>query len=184
LNFTSNVIIDSGTLLLGGNGRTNSINPNATLNLSQNATLSMAGTGALTRTAAQTFQNLTLTGNSTIDFANLPGNSSLTFANIVMNGNTLDIFDWSGDLSSTQAGSFTHLYDLSSLSASDLGNIHFYAGNSISSEFLGIGGFSGNNEIVPVPEPGVIVAAIMLLGCLVFANRGMLIALINRRRVA
>ena len=143
----------------------------------------MGGKDATSRTASQTFASLTLTADSTIDFANLSGDSSLTFANIVMNGNTLNIFDWSGDQSSTQAGSFTHLYDLNSLSASDLSHINFYAGNSISSQFLGIGGFSGN-EIVPVPEPGVIVAAIMLLGCLVFANRGMLIAMINRRRVA
>ena len=188
LSGSTNVNLNGGTLLLGGNGRTDSVNTNTALSLN-GGTLSMGGTNATSRSASQTFASLTLTADSTIDFANLSGDSSITFANIVMNGNTLNIFDWSGTTfygdqqSSTQVGTFTHLYDLSSLSASDLSNIHFYAGNDTSSQFLGIGGFSGN-EIVPVPEPGVIVAAIMLLGCLVFANRGMLIALINCRRVA
>jgi autotransporter-associated beta strand protein len=188
LTGTSNVVENSGTLLLGGNGRTNTVDTTANLNLN-GGTLSMGGTNATTRTASQTFATLTLTGNSTInyiDFANLSGNSSLTFASIVMNGNTLNIFDWSGsnlygDQSSSQVGFFTHLFDQSSLSASDLSNINFYAGNSISSQFLGTGAFSGH-EIVPVPEPGVIVAAALLVGWLLFANRGMLIALINRRR--
>ena len=188
LSGSTNVNLNGGTLLLGGNGRTDSVNTNTALSLN-GGTLSMGGTNATSRSASQTFASLTLTADSTIDFANLSGDSSITFANIVMNGNTLNIFDWSGTTfygdqhSSTQDGTFTHLYDLSSLSASDLSHINFYAGNDTSSQFLGIGGFSGN-EIVPVPEPGVIVAAIMLLGCLVFANRGMLIALINRRRVA
>jgi hypothetical protein len=149
----------------------------------------MGGANATSRTASQSFATLTLTGNSTIsyiDFANLSGDSSLTFASIVMNGNTLDILNWSGTnqwgtQSTTQTGSFTHLFDQSGLTNDELAHINFYAGSSISSQFLGTGAFSGN-EIVPVPEPGVIIAAMMLLGWLLFANRGMLIALINRRQ--
>ena len=191
LSGTSNVIVNSGTLLLGGNGRTNSVDTTANLNLN-GGTLSMGGKDATSRTASQTFGTLTLTGNSTInyiDFANLSGDSTLTFASILMNGNTLDILNWSGtnlsgEQSVTQAGFFTHLFDQSSLSASDLANINFYAGNSISSQFLGNGFQNGFGEIVPVPEPGVIVAAALLVGWMLFANRGMLIAMINRRRMA
>ena len=189
LSGTKNVIVNGngGTLLLGGNSAANTINPAANLELNS-GTLSMGGTNATSRTASQTFGTLTLTGNSTIsyiDFADLSGDSSLTFASIVMNGNTLDILNWSGTNqwgteSETQRGSLTHLFDQSGLTNDELAHINFYAGSSISSQFLGSGAFSGN-EIVPVPEPGVIIAAMMLLGWLLFANRGMLIALINRR---
>jgi len=187
LTGTSNVISNGGTLLLGGNGRTNSVDATANLNLN-GGTLSMGGTNATSRTASQTFATLTLTGNSVIDFANLSGNSSLTFGNITMNGNSLAIYDWSGThqwgtQSSTQVGTLTHLYDLNpgSLSSQDLNNISFYSGG-LGSTFLGNAAFSGN-EIVPVPEPGVIVAAALLLGWLIFANRGLLLAVVARRRV-
>jgi len=108
-----------------------------------------------------------------------------------MNANTLDVFDWNGTnqwgTTSTTGGAPTYLYDSTiGDSGLNLANIRFYAGSSEDSQFLG-SGFQINSgiyagEIVPVPEPGVIIAAMMLLGWLLFANRGMLIALINRRQ--
>jgi autotransporter-associated beta strand protein len=181
-NTPSVTVQNGGTLLLGNN---NQINTNAALSLNS-GTLSMGGNGT-TRATAQTFASLTLTGNSVIDFANLTGDSSLTFGTIALNNNSLSIYNWSGTnqygtQSSTQVGTFTHLYDLNSgsLSSADLNNVSFYSGG-LGSTFLGNAAFSGN-EIVPVPEPGVIVAAALLLGWMLFSNRGLLLALIARRR--
>jgi autotransporter-associated beta strand protein len=178
LTATSNVVVANGaTLLLSGN---NNIHTSAPLAL-QGGTLSMGGQvgqgiGA-TRASAQTFASLTLTANSTIDFSSLSGNSSLTFNTITMNGNELFVFNWSSNV--------TRLFDssTSSLSAMDLNNISFFSGGIGSSTFLGKGTFSGT-EIVPVPEPSVIMAAALLLGWMLFANRGVLINLISRRRSA
>jgi hypothetical protein len=139
LSGASNLIINGGTLLLGGNGRTNSVDPTATLQL-DGGTLSVSGAGAITRTAAQTFASLTLSANSTIDFANLSGNSSLTFGNITLNGNKLNIFDWGG------SNSFN--LNSNNLTFTDLGNINFYSGSTTNSVFLGSGTISGN-MIVP-----------------------------------
>ena len=190
LSATGNVAINGGTLLLGGNQLTNTVNSSANIDLN-NGGISMSGTNATSRTASQTFGTLTLTltANSTInyiDFANLTGDSSLTFASIVMNGNTLNIFDWSGtniygEQSGTQIGTLTHLFNKGSLSTTDLANINFYAGNSISSQFLGNGFQNGFGEIVPVPEPGVVIAACMLLVWLLVTNRGTLLALVTVR---
>ena len=103
-----------------------------------------------------------------------------------MNGNSLNVFDWSGtniygDQSGTRIGTLTHLFNQGSLSTADLANINFYAGNSISSQFLGNGFQNGFGEIVPVPEPGVVIAACMLLVWLLVANRGTLLALVTVR---
>ena len=186
LTATTNVIVNGGTLLLGGNGRTNSINSASTLTMS-NSTIALNGTGATSRTAVQTFASLTLTGNGTIDFAALTGSSSLTFGSIVGLGTyKLTIFDWNGTnqwgTTSTTGGvgQYTFLYDLSGLNASELANISFYSGNTTSSGFLGTAAFSGN-QIVPVPEPGVIIAAMMLLGCLLWSFRGTITTLAARR---
>jgi len=174
LSGTTNVVINGGTLLLGGNGKNNPVNTNAALTLNS-ATLSMAGLTATSRTASQTFASLTLTANSTIDFGNLTGTSSLTFGTITMNGNSLSVDNYNGSplfgtpSTTGGAGQYTTLYDLnaSSLSPTDLSNISFYSGNGTG--FLGTGTFQGN-EIIAVPEPGVIVSALLLFACLVLPS--------------
>ena len=187
LGGTTQVNVSGGTLLLGGNGKVSPINTSATVTLGTAAnspsTLSMGGivaNGATARTASQTFSSLTLTGNSTIDFASLSGTSSLTFSSITMNGKSLNVFDWNGTnlwgTTSTTGGvgQYTHLIDLagSGDAGLNLANISFYSGNSTSSGFLGNGQFAGN-EIVPVPEPSVLIAAALLLGWLLFSQRNL-----------
>ncbi|MCE9588367.1 MAG: autotransporter-associated beta strand repeat-containing protein [Verrucomicrobia bacterium] len=189
-NSSSVVVQNGGTLLLSGS---NQVNPNATLTLGGGA-LSMGGNGTLgNRAAAQTFASLTLTANSSIDFANLSGISKLTYGSITMGPtNKLTIFNWNGTslwgTTSTTGGigQYTQLIDFlgSSDSGVNLANISFYSGNTTGSGFLGHGAFSGT-QIVPVPEPGVIASAALLSGWMLcwlfFANRGVLINLINRR---
>jgi len=170
LSGTSAVNLNGGTLLLGGN---NQVNTSADLNLN-GGTLSMGGNGS-TRASAQTFDTLTLTANSVIDFAALTGTSSLTFSSIAGLGSyTLSIWNWTADT--------TRLYDSSGngLSSGNLANISFYSGAG--SGFLGTGSFSSfNNEIVPVPEPGVVISALLLLGWLLYSFRMPILARIRAR---
>jgi hypothetical protein len=91
----------------------------------------------------------------------------LTFGSITgLSANTLSIWNWS-----SADGNATRLYDtqVGGLSTSELANISFYSGSG-GSTFLGTGGFSGS-EIVPVPEPSVVIAALLLLGSLAFLLR-------------
>jgi hypothetical protein len=119
-----------------------------------------------------------------ISFANLRGTSSMSFGSITLNGNSLSIYNWNGTnlwgTTSTTGGEnqFTHLLTSTGLSQSDLNSISFYSGEGTG--FLGNGFYNGS-EIVPVPEPGAVIAACMLLGWLLAANRGFIATLIRRR---
>lgn len=171
---TSAVNLNGGTLLLGGN---NQVNTNAILAMDA-GTLSMGGNGS-TRAGEQNFASLTLTGNSTIDFSSLTGNSTLSFGSITgLDQYTLSIWNWSDAV-----GNQTKLYDTGGgLSFSELANISFYSGAG--SGFLATGTFSSGNEIVPeivpIPEPGVVLSALLLVGCMLYSFRAPLLRLARR----
>ena len=175
---------NGGTLLLGA---ANQVNTNSALNLGAtgtSGTLSMGGNGS-TRASTQTFNTLTLSANSSIDFANLTGQSALYFRKISgLSTYTLSIFNYNGVTSPTGTGGldqYTSLYakagaGLSGFTAGELSNIKFYSGSDSSSTFLGDGSFSsitfnGFNQIVPVPEPGVLLAELLLLGWMIYSFR-------------
>jgi autotransporter-associated beta strand protein len=155
LSGTTNVVVNGGTLLLGAS---NGINTNAAITLG-GGTLSMgAGT---TRASAQTFGTLTLTANSVIDYSALSGASSLTFTNITgLSGTSqLAIYDYSPGT--------TKLYDsATNLTSAQLADISFYSG--FGTGFIGTGIFSGT-QIIPVPEPSVVISGLLLLGWLIFS---------------
>ena len=173
LSGTTNIAISSGSsLLLGSGGNANTVNTSASMSLG--GTLSMGGTGGSTRTSSQTFGALTLTGNSTIDFSSLSGTSSLYFNSISQGTGTtysLSVYNYTPGT--------TSLYDLNDSGSLDLSKISFYsdAGTSM----IGTASLNGT-QIVPVPEPGVVIAAFMLLGWLLVANRGMFLSPIRSRR--
>jgi autotransporter-associated beta strand protein len=192
LTATTAVTVNSGSTLLLGSSVANSINTDANLTLG-GGQLSMgaAGTGG-SRASSQTFNSLTLTANSSIDYANLTGLSSLYFSNISgLSTYTLSIFNYNGSNlsggSSTTGGEgqFTKLYAATGGAfGANLGNILFFAGSDASSSFLGGGTFSGPSEggftqIVPVPEPSVVIAALMLLAWLLYTNRSAMRRLIG-----
>ena len=183
LTQTASITVTNGATLLLGSTLANSINTNSTLNLG-GGQLSMGGAGVgANRASSQTFASLTLTANSSIDFTTLSGTSSLYFSTIRgLSTYTLSIFNWNGTnlygQSSATGGAnqFTRLYAATDGSfASALGNIRFYSGSTTSSTFVGEGSFSGPSsggftQIVPVPEPNVVIAAIMLLGFLLHSQ--------------
>jgi len=164
---STNIVVNSGgTLLLGGNGQTTT-NTALTLN---GGTISTGG-GISTRAGTNSFSTLTLTANSTIDFSQLPGNTSLIFGNITsssLDTYTLTITNWSGTEAWGQiigGGTQTALIDLvgsGSFNATELSHISFYGTNG---SFLGTATFDGSGvQLIPVPEPTVIIAGGLLLG--------------------
>jgi hypothetical protein len=182
LTQTASITVTNGATLLLGSSSANSINTNAALNLG-GGTLSIGGAGVgANRAGDQTFALLTLTANSSIDFAALTGTSSLYFSTISgLSTYTLSIFNWNGTnlygQSSATGGAnqFTRLYAATDGSFdSALGNIRFYSGSTTSSTFMGEGSFSGPSsggftQIVPVPEPSVVIAAFLLLAFLILS---------------
>ena len=168
LSGTTNVLVQAGaTLLLGNTGAANSVNSTSALTLA-GGTLSMGGSnagGSVKTSVLQAFGALTLTANSIIDFSMLSGNSTLTFASITgLSANTLSIWNYS-----SASGSATTLNDSSSLTSSELANISFFSGAGTGQIGAGAGFSSGTSgEIVPVPEPSVVIVAALLLGWLLF----------------
>jgi len=169
LSGTASVTVNSGaTLLLGGN---NQINQNATLALG--GTLSMGG-GDTNRASSLSLGTLTLTANSVIDFSNLTGMSSITFSSIVQNGWVLDIYNYD------VPGGTTHLYDSNGLADNlDLSKILFFSDNGLTQIAISPS-FSGNEIVVAVPEPGVVISALMLLGILLWSGRPALARALRR----
>jgi hypothetical protein len=131
------------------------------------------GAGSANKASAQTFANLTLTGNSTIDFSSLGGSSILTFTGTgLLNGNALSVWNWT---------EYTQLIfskgETGSGLSNQLANISFFSGSG--SGFIGTGEFVGleiqPNAITPVPEPSVVLAGLLLLGWMLFSFRSHLL---------
>jgi autotransporter-associated beta strand protein len=160
LSGVSTINLNGGSLLIGGNNQVNSA-----ANLSMNGgTVSVASTST-----GSSFANLTLTGNSVINFSGLTSGSSLTFTGVVnaLNGNTLSVYNYTPGVASLV---FTQGLDASGISSADLSNIRFFSDSGLTSLGSAGGSFSGS-EIVPVPEPSVILAAILMVALMAFAKR-------------
>lgn len=160
----ANVNLNGGTLLLNSGS---SINPSANLNMK-------GGTLAL-GPSSPSFSNLTLTGNSVVNFAGLAAGSTLTFSGIAtMNGYTLTIDNY---VPGSSHLNFTSL--VPNLSDTDLLNIQFFSDNGLTSLGSAGGSFSGT-EIVPVPEPSVVLASILIVALMAFAKREQISRLARR----
>lgn len=173
LGGTSGIRVSAGSTLLPGGS--NQINTKSRLTL-EGGKLSMASIGSPNRAPVQEFASLTLTADSVIDFGALAGTSTLTFGSIAGLGTySLSVHNWNGatlwGATSATGGAFqyTSLQDLTAtkLSLGNLANISFYSG--VGTGFLGTGGIVGN-EIVPIPEPCVVIASIMLLAFLLHSH--------------
>lgn len=159
LSSTNVTVSSGGTLLLGGS---NQLSQTASLNLN-GGTLSMGGSSVRANSLA--VGSLTLTANSVIDFSSLGGASSFTVESIkgLSANSILSIYNY--DPSRT----VTRLFDSagsSDFSPALLADIKFYSGTG--SGFLGVAGFSGN-EIMPVPEPSVVLA-LLVCGALMLGH--------------
>jgi autotransporter-associated beta strand protein len=174
LGGTAGVVVNTGGTFLLGSGTANRVATNARLTLN-GGSLSMGA--ASTRASSQQFSSLTLTANSIIDFANLSGNSALYFSTFsgLSSTSSLSIYHWSGQpvWGGASPGDPTRLYALlHNLNTEQIGYISFYSGSGTG--FLGTGTFSssstsgGFTEIVPIPEPSIMMATFLLLSSVIF----------------
>lgn len=164
LGSTPSIAINNGgTLLLGGSG--DRINDGAAVTLNGGT----FNTGGFSETAG----SLTLSLSSTIDFGG--GASILTFASADTanwtGGAILSIINWSGT-PVTGGGTDRLVFSASTLSQSQLDNIHFFSDSGVTqigtgTSFLGSPSF----EIVPVPEPSTVFAGLGLLGLAAWRER-------------
>jgi len=177
LNATAGVLVNTGSTFLLGRGTANQVSPNASLTLNGGSLSMGAGT---VRASSQEFTSLTLTANSVIEFTNLSGSSDLYFSTFsgLSSTSSLSIYHWSGEpvWGGASPGDPTRLYALlNDLNSAQLGNISFYSGSGTG--FLGTGTFStsstsgGFSEIVPIPEPAVMIATFLLLSTMILSWR-------------
>jgi autotransporter-associated beta strand protein len=159
--FTGTVNINSGTLLLGA--------PDI---INNSANMSLNGGTFATGGFSDTLNTLTLAADSTIDLGN--GSSVLKFtdsSSVPWTSNTtLSITNWSGSLTGGGTDQIYFGVNSNGLNTSQLSQIIFVnplgliSGN-YAAKILSTG------EIVPVPEPGVIAAAALLLTWLGWRER-------------
>jgi fibronectin-binding autotransporter adhesin len=155
---TSSVTLTGGTLLLGASDR---INNGAGFTTSGGGKIQISGTSNFTETVG----SLSLgAGNSVIDFGSLSGTNVLTFAASSLTGTgTLQVWNWSGNVA---AGNGTdQLFfgnSASGLTGGTSASVEFFTGPGSGS--LGVGSQLPTGELVPVPEPSGLLAALGLLG--------------------
>ena len=130
-------------------------------------------------TVSEDLGTLTLSASSTIDFGNFgaSGFRQITFDNssaINWTG-TLTITNWQG-VAMTSSDFTEIVFGVGGLTSTQLGQIYF-ANQDISGGAL----LSGTGELVPVPEPKIYVAALVLLGAVGWRERKRLVGLLPRR---
>ena len=149
--YTGGTNITGGTLLLGNNN----VLPNtAPMTLSGGTKLATAGFSDATG-------QLTVSGNAVIDLG--AGASTLTFASAASAWTgILSIWNYSGGIwDANSADKLNFLVN----NGADLTTVQFYSDNGVNPIGTGSAFYSGNSgQLVPVPEPGAVLAALLMLG--------------------
>jgi autotransporter-associated beta strand protein len=158
LGSATQIDVNGGSLLISAS---NAVNDSAAIELAGG---DLAVSGAVTDTVGV----LTLSANSVIDLSGLTG--SISFADssaAVWSDVSLAIWNWNGtNLYGTSYGAGNRQVffgsDTNGLQQSQLDKISFYSDSG--STFIGNAYLRSNGEIAAVPEPAVVVTAVLLLG--------------------
>jgi hypothetical protein len=116
-----------------------------------------------------------MTADSTIDYTGLAGSSFTVNGAFNLNNGILSIHNW-------KDGNQLILSLGSSSFSGDLANIQFFSGTT-QDTLLNSAGFMGN-EMVPVPEPGVVITGLLMVAWMLFAGRRRIAGLLTRRMMA
>ncbi|MEO7933581.1 MAG: autotransporter-associated beta strand repeat-containing protein [Chthoniobacterales bacterium] len=161
LGATNAIEVNSGgTLLLSGSSATNRINNAVSITLdggtlarttgSEGSATSRSSTGVLTGSSTVGLGVLTLTANSTIDFGN-GAFGTLSFAGLVTNGFTLNILNYSRNLSGASLDNANDRLIFDESQSSNLARFNFGSGFTATQNSLGNGYYEVT--VAPVPEP-------------------------------
>jgi fibronectin-binding autotransporter adhesin len=162
-SYTGSTNMTAGTLLLGS---ATALPSTATLSLS-GGTLKTDGYDASTGplSVSDALANI-------IDFTS--NTSSLSFADshaVTWTG-LLKIFNWDGGVWDHSAGTEFLLFpNAGSLTSGQLASIQFYSNDGTTPIGAGAGFLAGTGELVPVPEPGAVLAGFGLLGLVWYRER-------------
>jgi fibronectin-binding autotransporter adhesin len=151
LTATSSVVVSTGGTLLLGNS--DQINNSAGLTL---------GGGTFTPAGhSETLGTLTLSANSTIELTLGDNSQDIRFSDYARTGGLLSINNWT-TIAGTSGTAGRLLFSTSAtFDSTELANVQF-TGFGTGAQLISFGG--GFNELVPVPEPSSIVAALGLIG--------------------
>ncbi|MBP7950024.1 MAG: autotransporter-associated beta strand repeat-containing protein, partial [Verrucomicrobiales bacterium] len=167
LTQTSDINITGGTLLVGSTAG-DRLNNSASVNLNRDS-LSSAALG-FSGTVTETTGALSLLSDSVIDMGG--GDADITFASFsVTAGKKLAVWNWTGTL--WNINGTDRLLFTSGTAGTDFADVQFYSDNGATAigsgaKFLTNGGIV---ELVPVPEPGAVAAAGLLLGVIGWRGR-------------
>jgi autotransporter-associated beta strand protein len=147
LGSTASVAVNSGGTLLFSGASTDRVNNSAGVTL---------GGGTLTAPdVTETMGVLTLTGSSVINLGTDGGNDDLTFSNLVDSGGAVVINNWAGTQFSS--GTDDRIFLTGATVGTIFGDVQF-TGFAQGAIVLSTG------ELVPIPEPGTVVAGLILVG--------------------
>lgn len=153
--YTGATNLTGGTLLMGAS---DTLPNTAALNLSSGTTLKTGGFSDNTGT-------LSVNGNAIIDMAG--GDSVLNFNSVGAWSGVLSVWNYTG--APWTLGTDKLVFG-SNLGNIDLTKVEFFSGNGTGPIGTGGGGLYGS-ELVPVPEPSSVLAAVSLLGALGYRER-------------
>ncbi|MBP7948586.1 MAG: autotransporter-associated beta strand repeat-containing protein [Verrucomicrobiales bacterium] len=167
LTQTSEINITGGTLLVGSTAG-DRLNNAAGVKLNRDS-LSSAALG-FSGTVTETTGALSLLSDSVIDMGG--GDADITFASLsVTAGKKLAVWNWTGTL--WNINGTDRLLFTSGTAGTDFADVQFYSDSGTTAigsgaKFLTNGGIV---ELVPVPEPGAVAAAGLLLGAITWRGR-------------
>lgn len=156
--YTGTTTINSGTLQLGASN----VLADASAVALNGGTLAVSATGGFSDTVG----SLSVLSSSVIDMGTNAAGSVLTFAGIASGWTgTLSIYNWTGTLN-TPGGTDRLLF---TSTATAPGSVQFFSGAGAGA--IGSGGAFSGGELVPVPEPGAVLAGLLLVAPIAWRER-------------
>jgi autotransporter-associated beta strand protein len=167
--FSGAVTINAGTLDLAKSGALNNAGNNVTVNsggtllfsgasttrMNNAAGVTLAGGTLTAQDVTETVGTLTLTAASVINLGTDAGNDDLTFANLTDTGGSVVIYNWSGTQYSS--GTDDRIFVTGAAPGTIFGDITFNGFNAGAIVLA-------SRELVPIPEPGTVLAGVLIAG--------------------
>jgi autotransporter-associated beta strand protein len=157
--YTGGTTLSGGTLQLGANGV-----------IPDTGTFAFSGGTLGANDKNETFGALSLTSSSTIRLGTGTGREDLIFASASHTSGTLTIDNWVGTINGgAGANEDRIIFNSNADTGGFLASVFWLDQGITGAQFISIGG--GQFELVPVPEPGTILAGCLLVGIFGWTER-------------
>jgi len=157
--YTGGTTLSAGTLRLGADN----VIPNT-------GTFAFSGGNLDANDKSEVMGGLSLTANSAITLGTVTARQDLTFASAARTGGQLTVDNWVGTPNvGASATADRIIFNSNANTGGFLSNVFWNDQNITGATFISIGG--GQFELVPVPEPGTILAGCLLVGIFGWSER-------------